>query len=65
MTSVDQRYDNYYGIETEHGRVGLATCLRCGSIVILGDKETNTTKIHEDWHDLLASLPAVRNGIEV
>lgn len=42
------KYDQYYALESEAGRIGLSSCLNCGAVVILGDRDT--TKIHDEWH---------------
>ncbi len=46
-----QDYAPYYAIESEGGRIGLATCLRCGLCIIIGDKAVGSTVIHDSWHD--------------
>ncbi len=43
-------YGAYFAFLTEGGRIGLATCLRCGAAVIMGDSY-NTTEIHSAYHD--------------
>lgn len=47
-------YDSYYAFDTEGGRIGIQACLRCGAAVIVGNKDVDVHKIHDDWHDSLS-----------
>jgi hypothetical protein len=55
-----QNYSDAVAIQAEGLRVGIVTCLRCGSAVLLSDV-TDSLSLHDEWHvtlgrDLLAGL---------
>lgn len=41
----------YHAIETESGRIGIVTCLRCGAAVLIDSDKAGS--LHEEWHDRL------------
>lgn len=47
-------FTGYRAIQAEGRRIGLMTCLRCGTAVIVGEDEP-TGKMHDDWHAFLAA----------
>lgn len=52
----EANYDQYYVIETEGGRRGLVTCLRCGVAVLIGDADIDTVGLHDAFHNRLEVL---------
>jgi hypothetical protein len=42
-------YSAYWALSAEGARIGMVTCLRCGTAVLLDD--TGATLIHNRWHD--------------
>lgn len=36
-----------------HFWIGLASCRECGATVILGDKDFDAARQHQDWHEAL------------
>lgn len=47
-------YEPYEIVAAENRRIGLMTCLRCGSVVMLSEG-TDTPAIHNAWHTHLAT----------
>lgn len=45
----ENNYSPYYAFDTEGGRIGLCTCLRCGIAIIIGDMDV--ARIHDKWHE--------------
>jgi hypothetical protein len=50
-------FSAYAAIQTESGRIGIVTCLRCGAAVLL-DEEKATLK-HLSWHLSMQTAPAL------
>ena len=45
-----ENYSEYFALETEGGRVGLMSCMRCGALVLIGDAAFDAAKAHDRWH---------------
>lgn len=43
-------YSAYFTVEATGARIGLMTCLRCGVVVLLGDKDRDASRLHDAWH---------------
>lgn len=46
----EKDYSQYYELKAIGDRIGLCICLKCGATVLLGDKDCDSTEIHEEWH---------------
>jgi len=44
------RWTEYFELEAVGHRIGLMTCKLCGATVLLGDREFDSAKKHEEWH---------------
>lgn len=51
----------YYAVEAEGHRIGLCCCLRCGAVLLLGDKDFNSPKVHLAWHKDEDEINAMRH----
>lgn len=43
-------YDDYFIVASERNRIGLMTCLKCGSCIIVQESGSLSTDLHNEWH---------------
>jgi hypothetical protein len=51
----------YLEVEAVGQRIGLASCLECGAVILLGEdpKEFDAPAVHQRWHRVLEQSHAV------